>query len=198
MSIYPGVLNWIHQWDVFTFRRIHSSRRHKALVSKARQVSRTGDGWLYPFTPVVVYAMGHPLAETFFLGALIAFGVERLVYMVAKKGFRRRRPGSILPGYTSEIKASDEFSFPSGHTSAAFLMVTLLVMFFGWPFAVLYIWACAVAFSRIVLGVHFPTDTMVGAVMGITLAFSVYATFMCTSAAVTSGLSLAERCLISY
>ncbi len=178
MNMQPQVLNVIHRWDVFTFRRIMSSRLHRSLVDKAYKVSRTGDGWLYPFVPFLMYLAGFPLAAQFFFCALLAYGVERSVYVIAKKGFRRRRPQNALPGYVSHIKASDEFSFPSGHTSAAFLMVTMLVLFYGWAFAVLYIWPDCGAISTKLLGVHFPSDTMVGAALGSTLAVAVYAAFM--------------------
>lgn len=174
MNMQVGVLASIHQWDVFAFRRIVSSRLHHSLVKAAYRVSMTGDGWIYPFIPVVIYLLGSAQAETFFLAGILSYALERSVYVVAKKGFRRRRPSNVLPGYKSVIVASDEFSFPSGHTSAAFLMVTLLTLFFGWPFALLYIWAASVAFSRIVLGVHFPSDTLVGACLGSSIAYTVF------------------------
>lgn len=174
----PDVLALIHRWDVFTFQRIMSSRLQRSLVDSAFKISRTADGWLYPLVPAFLYLIGHPVAGSFFLCALIAYGVERSVYTCAKKGFRRPRPQNALPGYTSHINASDEFSFPSGHTSAAFLMVTLLILFFGWTLAFLYLWAISVAFSRILLGVHFPTDTIVGACMGAGLAVIVYRIFI--------------------
>ena len=172
MNTQVGVLASIHALDVMAFRRIVSSRLHQSLVKAAYGLSKTGDGWAYPFVPVVIYLLGSTQARAFFLAGILAYGLERIIYVIAKKGFRRRRPQNVLPGYKSEINASDEFSFPSGHTSAAFMMVTLLTLFFGWPFAILYLWAAGVAFSRIVLGVHFPSDTLVGALMGSSIAYA--------------------------
>ena len=51
-------------------------------------------------------------------------------------------------------------------------MVTLLVVFYGPAFACLYLWSATVAVSRVVLGVHFPTDILVGSVMGLTIALT--------------------------
>ena len=79
-----------------------------------------------------------------------------------------------MPGYSSHIIASDEFSFPSGHTSASFLMVTLIVIEFGIFATPLYLWALVVCVSRIILGVHFPTDIMVGCLMGSGIALATY------------------------
>jgi membrane-associated phospholipid phosphatase len=52
--------------------------------------------------------------------------------------------------------ASDKFSMPSGHTAAAFLMATLIAQFYPDWSILAYSWACAISFSRVFLGVHFP------------------------------------------
>jgi undecaprenyl-diphosphatase len=58
----------------------------------------------------------------------------------------------------------------SGHTSAAFMMATLISYFFPLFMIPLYCWAALVGFSRVILGVHFPTDTLVGVILGISTA----------------------------
>lgn len=174
MMIRVSMLETIHRWDVFTFCRIASMRLHRPLVRLARIVSRTADGWAYPLVPLVVWLSGSELATAFLLACLMAFGIERGIYLVAKNAFKRRRPAHVVPGYQSHVIASDEFSFPSGHTSAAFLMTSLLVLFFGPLFAVFYIWSTLVGASRVILGVHFPTDTAMGSLLGSSIAFSVF------------------------
>lgn len=165
-----GVLQSIHRWDVWTFQRIMASRLHGILISSARHVSRTADGWLYPLFPVAMFSSGHEDAVALSCTFVLAFGFERALYYCAKNGFKRRRPPNVVPGYSSHIVPADEFSFPSGHTSAAFLTVTFMVMAFGPVFAALYLWAASVGTSRVILGVHFPTDTLIGAAMGTTIA----------------------------
>ncbi|WP_232215168.1 phosphatase PAP2 family protein [Methylovulum miyakonense] len=98
---------------------------------------------------------------------LLAFLLERPIYFILKNGFKRSRPEAALKNFRSIIKPSDKFSFPSGHTSAAFMMATLLGYFFPVFMIPLYGWAVLVGFSRVVLGVHFPTDTLMGGVLGI-------------------------------
>lgn len=171
-----GMLQVIHQWDVLTFRRIVSARLHQTLVETARTFSHSADGWAYPLVPLLAYLSGYEHALVLFYGTVLALGVERTIYLIAKRGFKRRRPANVVPGYRSHIVASDEFSFPSGHTSAAFLMVTLLVTFCGPAFAVLYLWAVCVGASRIILGVHFPTDILVGSIVGTSVAL--FASYM--------------------
>lgn len=144
------------------------------MVKTARIASRSADGWVYPLLPFIVWLLGHSDAARFAWLSTLAFGVERGVYLVAKRSFKRRRPANVVPGYHSHVIASDEFSFPSGHTSAAFLAVSLLVLSFGPVFAVLYLWAAFVGASRVILGVHFPSDVVVGSLMGTGIAATVY------------------------
>jgi undecaprenyl-diphosphatase len=106
---------------------------------------------------------------------LLAFLIERPLYFVLKNSFKRNRPAAALDNFVSVIIPSDKFSFPSGHTSAAFMMATL-ISYFSQSFTdvslivLLYLWATTIGFSRVILGVHFPTDTLMGAVLGVSTA----------------------------
>lgn len=156
----------IHQWDVNAFHRILHAHKFKAIVNTAYWVSKSADGWPYPIFAAAIFWLGHDLNLMFISSLALAFGLERTVYLLAKKGFKRRRPANILPNFRSLVIASDEFSFPSGHTSGAFLFVTTLVLVFDPLFALLYGWSAAVGCSRVILGVHFPTDILMGALLG--------------------------------
>jgi len=101
---------------------------------------------------------------------ILAFLIERPVYLLLKKGFKRDRPQQALQNFCSVIKPADQFSFPSGHTSAAFMVATLLGYFLPDLLPILYLWAALVGFSRVVLGVHFPSDTLMGMVLGVSTA----------------------------
>lgn len=146
-------------------------RSVSVLAVRSRAVSRTADGQLYILT-ILLVAWFADSGDRFLEHALLAFSIERAVYWVLKNTLRRRRPADLLPGFRSRIVASDEFSFPSGHTCAAFLFVTLLCAHFGLWLLPLYGWAAMVGMSRIYLGVHFPTDTVVGAALGVALALA--------------------------
>jgi len=61
---------------------------------------------------------------------------------------------------------SDKFSLPSGHSAGAFVVATILTMYFPAFMAVWFIWAAGVAASRVIVGVHYPADVIVGAVIG--------------------------------
>ncbi|MGQ9425311.1 phosphatase PAP2 family protein [Gilvimarinus sp. F26214L] len=155
------------QFDYLTFLWCQQRKRQPLLAAFARQVSRSADGHLYVLIGLIAWAESHYLILK--LGVL-AFALERSAYFVLKQWVRRDRPPEAIPGFKSVIQASDKFSFPSGHTSAAFLMATLLVGHFPQVLFFVYPWACAVAWSRVTLGVHFPSDTLAGATLGTSIA----------------------------
>ncbi len=160
----------IQKYDVLMFVSLNNSEFHTRLVKFCRLISRTGDGPLYVLLAAWLYAVygsENSLLQKLFL----AFIVERTLYWVMKNSFKRNRPQQAIQNFHSVIVPSDQFSFPSGHTSAAFMVATLLSDYFPGYLIVFYTWALLVGFSRVVLGVHFPTDTLMGMVLGISCAF---------------------------
>jgi undecaprenyl-diphosphatase len=163
------LLYTIHKYDVFLFTWLLNTRSHSALTRISRYLSKTGDGPLYGGIAIFLHwreNFDSPLLQAM----ILAFLIERPIYFVLKNGFKRNRPQAALQNFRSSIIPSDKFSFPSGHTSAAFMMATLLGYFFPAFLLVLYCWAVLVACSRVILGVHFPTDTLMGALLGICTA----------------------------
>ncbi|WP_438951211.1 phosphatase PAP2 family protein [Porticoccus sp.] len=166
-------LETLHLLDVATFLRIVQWNTRKGIRRFARLISCSADGWLYPVVPALAALFSISLAIQLLMVLAIGFSIERASYYVLKNSFRRNRPPRAIPGYQSVITASDEFSFPSGHTSGAFLVATALAMLLP-PVGIagyFYGWATLVALSRVILGVHFPLDTLAGALLGSSLAW---------------------------
>ena len=111
------------------------------------------------------------IAKQFFSGvnettgmifALLAFAAELPLYLLLKNALRRQRPVG-LPVF---ITPSDRYSLPSGHTAAAFLMATVLAASFPLWAPLLFLWAILVGASRLLLGVHYLSDLVAGALLG--------------------------------
>ncbi len=156
----------IHKYDVFMFIWLINTRMHSDLTKISRYLSKTGDGQLYLLIAAILFWI-EGIESLSLQAILLAFLIERPVYFVLKNSLKRNRPEAALQNFHSIITPSDQFSFPSGHTSAAFMMATLLGYHFPPLIIPLYCWATLVGCSRVVLGVHFPTDILVGAALGI-------------------------------
>lgn len=163
------LMQTIHSYDVSVFTWVMRRKSQKILVRLARAISSTGNGPLYALLALGLWWTGGPEAMRLLDCVALALLLERPLYFVLKNACMRDRPPAAL-NIKSFIVPSDRFSFPSGHTSAAFLMATL----WGWQvpalLPALYAWAALVGMSRVVLGVHFPTDTLIGALMGVSIA----------------------------
>jgi len=147
------------------------SHHYPLFVRTVRSISRSGDGYLQCIVPFLFWWFYPVEGLAFLRHCAIAFLIERALYLTLKPSLKRRRPPEVLPAFSSLIQASDRFSFPSGHSMAAFLLVTLIVLHFGSAFVVLYLWSVSIACSRVLLGVHFPTDVMAGASLGLSIAY---------------------------
>jgi membrane-associated phospholipid phosphatase len=95
----------------------------------------------------------------YILNAVVTQGMKRIV--------QRDRP---FVTYSFIIKRADGggYSFPSGHTSAAFCTATSLSLLFPkwYVIAPSYLYASVVAYARMYQGVHYPTDVLAGAIVG--------------------------------
>lgn len=163
MRVLDSIQDFDRHWLLLLQQSQGAVARHRRLVS------RSADGELYL---LIALSLGlfASAGDVFLLHVLLAFAIERTVYWCMKNSLRRKRPADALANFQSHIVASDEFSFPSGHSCAAFLFVTVLLLHFGLWMLPLYLWSAAVAMSRVYLGVHFPTDTVVGAMLGVSIA----------------------------
>lgn len=129
--------------------------------------------------PVSVLATGYARGEKttiqkgwFMAETLIA---SSLVTMGLKYSFRRNRPFNTDP-FIVPASSGGSPSFPSGHTSEAFATATSLTLAWPkwWVAVPAYTWAGAVGYSRMYLGVHYPSDVLAGAVVGAGSAWLMY------------------------
>ena len=164
------ILYWLHQFDRQLFIRVFNQGERRMIRPAAKALSRSADGYLYLLVPLLLWLAGAENLDNFLSLLLTALLLERAVYWLLKNGLRRNRPQDAMPGFASLIVAGDKFSFPSGHTSAAFLLTTCLTLVYSGPFLTMYAWAVAIGFSRVLLGVHSPGDTVAGAIMGTGIA----------------------------
>mgnify|MGYP006270654299 CR=1 FL=1 len=139
--------------------------QHPLLTRFMRALTRFGNasGWF--LVGIALLAAGGKAATyAALLGA--AATLATVASQVLKRRCRRPRPSVSHPGLHCLVEHPDEFSFPSGHTAAAFAVAIALLgtgVFLG---AAAASFAFAVGASRLYLGAHYPLDVMAGALLG--------------------------------
>jgi undecaprenyl-diphosphatase len=112
----------------------------------------------------------------------------------AKWALKRPRPYAAPIGVTKRTPGApgdefDPYSFPSGHSAMAFSVATSLSLAYPKWYVIgpSYLWASSIAVSRMWLGVHYPSDVVVGALLGTGVSFGVFLIFEALETAVESG-----------
>src|SRR5450432_614350 len=100
---------------------------------------------------------------------LISIAVSQAVAEFLKVTVNRERPADRYPYEIFVSSVTHGSSFPSGHTSAAFATATTLALnYTKWYIVVpAYLWAGSVAYSRMYLGKHYPSDVLAGIIIGV-------------------------------
>jgi len=104
---------------------------------------------------------------------IVSTATTYLLNLAIKQIVKRPRPFLTDPRLVPVYRPG-EYSFPSGHTSSAFSVVTSLSRCYPKWYVVApsFLWACGVGYSRMYLGVHNPSDVAGGAVLGAGTAFA--------------------------
>jgi undecaprenyl-diphosphatase len=140
--------------------------------------TRGGDGWLW-------YAMG--LAVLFFGGAsrwealasaFLSSAAGLVLFVRLKRIIRRPRPCAVEAHCWATLLPPDQFSFPSGHSITAFAVAVPLGAFYPPMAPGLLFCAASVAVSRILLGMHYLSDVVVGSLAGAILGYWTYSLFL--------------------
>lgn len=148
----------------------NAAARRRALRGLFRAVSRLGDGvfWYVLMALMPLLLGGHGLRVAAQMLATGAVGL--LTYRALKNRLVRERPFIGLVGIECAMPPLDRYSFPSGHTLHAVLFTVLAVDALPGLAAVLVPFAVLVAASRVVLGLHYPSDVIAGGALGGALA----------------------------
>jgi undecaprenyl-diphosphatase len=168
-----AAMAWFHRADAAEHRlclRLNGACRVPGIRRLFSIISRLGNG-VFWYTLLVFLPVAYGEAGLYPALRMALVGVVGLaLYKYLKSRLTRERPYITLAGVIAGTPALDRYSFPSGHTLHAASFTVLACVSFpelSWlcvPFAAL------VAASRVVLGLHYPTDVLAGAGIGAGLA----------------------------
>ena len=133
-------------------------------------IDNHGEIWIA--IALLIYFLGKTKESRFIaVSIILALAIGFIIGDIALKNIiARQRPITVPEGFNFLVKIPASYSFPSGHTTSSF--AAFGVMYFRkhkyryWTMAL----AIGIAFSRLYLHVHFPTDVLAGVVLGLLVA----------------------------
>lgn len=141
-------------------RRANHYCRRRRIRTLFAVISRLGDGvFWYLLMAALVLADGMDGLRA--SAHMAATGVVALsLYKVLKRWTRRPRPFAADLRIRAWVAPLDEYSFPSGHTLHAVSFSVVALAYYPWLAPVLLPFTAGVALSRVVLGLHYPSDVL--------------------------------------
>jgi undecaprenyl-diphosphatase len=134
------------------------------------QVSRLGDGGVWYALIAVLALFGGMRGVCAAVHMTLVGLVAATLYRTLKRWTKRPRPFRTHADITAYVLPLDEFSFPSGHTLHAVSFSLIAIAWFPWLAPLLLTFTLLVAMSRVVLGLHYPSDVLAATVIGCALA----------------------------
>ena len=147
---------------------LRRAERPGALRVAATVFAHSGDSWFWGAALAIIAWRGDEFWRSWAVHLVLSIAALAVVVMAIKLLVRRRRP----PGEWGAIyRNTDPHSFPSGHAARAALLAVLLAAWGpAWAAPIAVVWAPLVSLARVALGVHYLSDVVAGAILGLAAA----------------------------
>jgi undecaprenyl-diphosphatase len=178
MTVAQSVWNQIQSNDHRLMRRVHRWRAPRWFRILMIVATRGGDGWLWYMLGLILVVFGGQHRVAAIAAAACAAAAGIFVFRTLKHASHRKRPCEIEPHCWASILPPDKYSFPSGHSITAFAVAIAIGSFYSELLGSLVTAALLIAASRIILGMHFLSDVLAGALIGLLLGTLSYHVFV--------------------
>jgi undecaprenyl-diphosphatase len=158
----------ILELDARLSKQMRVAEKPGALRAIAVFFAHSGDSWFWALGLFALWLSGNSFWKEWAVVQVTGISLLAALVLLIKFRVRRRRPEGDWGGI---YRNTDPHSFPSGHAARAFL-IAVLATGLGplWLAIMLWIWAPLVSLARVAMGVHYVSDILAGAVLGIVVA----------------------------
>jgi undecaprenyl-diphosphatase len=170
------LLRYVEHSDFYILNVFNRSIKCKILDIFMPVVTYLGSTALMIFLCIYSILNSETKMHSFGIKCTTALITSNLISQIIKKCVSRIRPFLKFDNLNIKKIGIDKYSFPSGHTTAAFTAAVMLVLTFSHAYIFISV-ASLVGISRMYLGVHYPTDVMAGTIIGTMTSFVVYNLF---------------------
>jgi undecaprenyl-diphosphatase len=171
------VWRYIEARDHEVMLRLHHWRAPRWLRVWMVSATRLGDGWIWYSVGILLLLFGGEARFIAIAASVSAEAAAVVLFRVVKNASKRKRPCQLEAHCWSKVLPPDQFSFPSGHSISAFAIAVPLCIFYPQLQAGLLALSLSIAVSRVILGMHFVSDVVVGSLLGAGLGYGAYLIF---------------------
>jgi undecaprenyl-diphosphatase len=175
MGLATALIETINTRGHRLMRRVHRWRAPRWIRLWMICATRGGDGWLWYVLAAGILFGGGEERYRAIAAATLAVATGIVCFLLLKRLTGRKRPCHTEPHCWATLLPPDQFSFPSGHTITAFAVTVPLSLWYPGLSVGLVFCALSIASSRILLGMHYLSDVLAGALIGGALGWCFHA-----------------------
>ncbi|NOV00139.1 phosphatase PAP2 family protein [Paenibacillus planticolens] len=169
------VVNWLQHHETRMFHFVNQRIQHFFLDHFFSTITHLGGATATIVISLCCALFGQGHLKTAGIQALIALTISHIPVAVIKKKYPRLRPYLVHPQAITYKNPLTDHSFPSGHTTAIFSIIIPIMTAIPVLGVILLPLALIVGVSRIYLGLHYPSDCLVGCLIGTATALTTIA-----------------------
>lgn len=172
MAISTDLFKRLDQLELSLCLALNRVSQRQTIQNLFASISRLGNGVFWYVLMLILAAFHYPLGMWAALHMASVSLIGLLLYKLIKGNMIRQRPSITWASIRRGAPPLDAYSFPSGHTLHAVSFSIIAIYYYPGLAWLLVPFTLLIALSRVILGLHYPTDVAAGAVIGGSLALS--------------------------